>query len=205
MTRSSPLPLARLRALVDAYGANPDRWPAEERAAAAELLSTSPEAQRYRDAAAGLDALLALAREPEPPVALRDRILAGVPPRQADAAALPPRRHVPHPAIRPAAGRRQQTPARSAVLRRIVPAVLAAAGIALVLWSFDTSSPSPTPRHITVAEIGVYDVPTDVLLTGAGLDLLDDVPAFGCEGSGLGCLDPAPANHQSALTLEAYV
>lgn len=202
MTSSAPMPLARLRALVDAYGANPDRWPADERAAAERLLSTSPEARRYRDAAAGLDALLDLAREPEPPVALRERILAGVTPRRADAATPIARRHGPLLATRPAGTRRQRTTAGNTVLRRVVPAVLAAAGIVLVLWSvIRTDGTSPA---VTVAEIGIYAVPTDVLLTGPGLDLLDDVPVFGCEGSGLGCLDPAPANHQSALTLEAY-
>ncbi|MCK6554813.1 hypothetical protein L6Q96_09570 [Candidatus Binatia bacterium] len=205
MNETSPMPLARLRALVDAYGANPERWPAAERAAAEQLLRTSPEAQRYRDAAAGLDALLDLACEPEPSAALRDRILATTASRASNDDAPLPRRHAPHSAVRPATARRHHTGARNTILRRVVPAVLAAAGIALVLWSFTGTGPSQAPRPVTVAEIGVYDLPTDVLLTGAGLDLLDEVPAFGCEGSGLGCLDPAPANHQSALTLEAYV
>jgi len=40
--------LQRLQQLLDAYGANPERWPLEERAAALALLEHSTEAQAQR-------------------------------------------------------------------------------------------------------------------------------------------------------------
>ena len=42
MDHPSTMSLERLRALLDAYGANPDRWPPEERMAALALLEQSP-------------------------------------------------------------------------------------------------------------------------------------------------------------------
>jgi len=47
--------LDRVRTLLDAYGADPARWPAAERAAALELLARSPDARACRVAAARLD------------------------------------------------------------------------------------------------------------------------------------------------------
>lgn len=48
----------RLTALIDAYGADPKRWPADERAAGLLLLATSAEARAYAHEAEALDALL---------------------------------------------------------------------------------------------------------------------------------------------------
>jgi hypothetical protein len=48
----------RLRSLIDAYGAEPARWPADERAAALLLLAHSAEAQAYAQDAGVLDAVL---------------------------------------------------------------------------------------------------------------------------------------------------
>lgn len=50
--------LDRLTSLIDAYGADPERWPADERAAALLLLAESAEARAYAEDAAALDALL---------------------------------------------------------------------------------------------------------------------------------------------------
>jgi hypothetical protein len=48
----------RLRSLIDAYGAEPARWPADERAAALLLLANSVEARAYVHEAEALDAML---------------------------------------------------------------------------------------------------------------------------------------------------
>jgi hypothetical protein len=48
----------RLTSLIDAYGAEPERWPADERAAGLLLLANSAEARAYAHEAAALDALL---------------------------------------------------------------------------------------------------------------------------------------------------
>ena len=61
------LSLERAAALLDAYGALPDRWPEAEREAMLALLAKSPELRAQRDAAAGLDSLLDL-WDPQPQV-----------------------------------------------------------------------------------------------------------------------------------------
>ncbi|NBC33135.1 MAG: hypothetical protein GVY13_10720 [Alphaproteobacteria bacterium] len=71
--------LDRFAALVDAYGARPERWPATERPAALALLEVSAEARARRDEAAALDALLAESVVPAPAPALADAILARAP------------------------------------------------------------------------------------------------------------------------------
>ncbi len=50
--------LDRFRELMDAYGAEPARWPANERAAAEALLAVNTEAAQLRKRAGALDALL---------------------------------------------------------------------------------------------------------------------------------------------------
>ena len=50
--------LDRLERLLEAYGANPARWPPAERTPALELLEAMPELQGLRRQAAALDALL---------------------------------------------------------------------------------------------------------------------------------------------------
>jgi hypothetical protein len=59
--------LARFRALLGAYGAEPGRWPAVERASALALLEQSREAEAARNEAAQLDRLLDQAPRPAPP------------------------------------------------------------------------------------------------------------------------------------------
>src|SRR5262249_61702206 len=71
--------LDRFAVLLDAYGADPARWPDTERAAARALLDRSSEARARRDAAAALDALLDRAATVEPSSALAERILAQAP------------------------------------------------------------------------------------------------------------------------------
>ena len=61
------LSLERAAALLDAYGALPDRWPEAERETMLALLAKSPELRAQRDAAASLDSLLDL-WDPQPQV-----------------------------------------------------------------------------------------------------------------------------------------
>lgn len=57
--------LERFRALLDAYGARPELWPAEERPAALALRDVSPEARALFDAEIALDAEFAGVVDPE--------------------------------------------------------------------------------------------------------------------------------------------
>ena len=59
--------LARFRDLIGAYGADPRRWPPDERAEAEALLARSPEAAALQRPAAALDALLDRAPAPAAP------------------------------------------------------------------------------------------------------------------------------------------
>jgi len=193
MDHRSPMPLARFRALLDAYGAQPERWPADEREAARALLGQSPEAQRWRDTSARLDTVLDLA-PPEPASsALIERILAATP-QQPSAATH-----------RPAAARRaSRLTRRSRAWRYVGRALPLAAAAALVLWLLREAPQPPEHTPVTLAEIGSYDTPTDVLLDLPSIEALDRVPTFGCTSTGLGCLDagaPRPLSH-SALDLE---
>jgi hypothetical protein len=63
--------------LIDTYGADPDRWPEEQRAAALALCAGSPTAHQQWMAANRLDRLLAAARAPEPDPTREARIVAG--------------------------------------------------------------------------------------------------------------------------------
>jgi len=70
----------RFRAIVDAYGADPGRWPAEERAAAqAWAAQHRAAAEALLNEAAPLDAWLADATVAAPGVALTRRIAASAP------------------------------------------------------------------------------------------------------------------------------
>ncbi len=63
--------------LLDTHGADPDRWPEGQRAAALALCAASPAAHGEWMAARRLDGLLAAARAPVPDPARQARIVAG--------------------------------------------------------------------------------------------------------------------------------
>ena len=71
--------LARFEALLDAYGAEPRRWPADRRAAAEALLARSAEAQALHAAAARLDSLIDTAAVESAPAHLVGRVIAAAP------------------------------------------------------------------------------------------------------------------------------
>lgn len=56
--------LKRFRAIIAAYGVNPERWPSAERTTAKTFLTKSPEAQKLLGAASGLDTILDAAPKP---------------------------------------------------------------------------------------------------------------------------------------------
>ena len=66
----------RLEQLIEAYGASPRRWPADERAGAERLLAERPELRARLQAAGDLDHWLDLSPNPRPSMALHDRVLA---------------------------------------------------------------------------------------------------------------------------------
>ena len=70
----------RLAEILDAYGADPDRWPAGERDAAGALLAESTEAMALRDSAAALDTALSVVVAPAPSPELMAVILAAAEP-----------------------------------------------------------------------------------------------------------------------------
>ena len=67
------MPLDRFASLLDAYGAAPERWPEEDRAAAA-LLADSEDARTLRREAAPLDDALDLVEAPAPSPELARRV-----------------------------------------------------------------------------------------------------------------------------------
>lgn len=71
--------LARFSQLLDAYGAEPRRWPREEREAALRFLRTDARAAPLLTAAGEVDDLLLAFRVPAPSPALAAAALAGAP------------------------------------------------------------------------------------------------------------------------------
>jgi hypothetical protein len=79
----SPMDEARFQALLDAYGGDPRRWPADERAAAQAFAAAQPRSQALLDAARALDSALDVVDRPAPSDLLARRILAAAPRAQA--------------------------------------------------------------------------------------------------------------------------
>ena len=196
-----PLSLDRLRTLLEAYGADPERWPDAERAAARALLAHSPDARRWQAAHAQLDSLLDQTPVETAAPALVERIMS----------ALPPPARAAHGSVRPAAPRREPDPTgrparhRSRTWRYVAAAIPLVAAAAAVFWLRHVPTTVET-TPIEVAELDAYELPTDALLDFPNAGAFDDTPAFGCTGDGLGCVeeDPLP-NPQSALEMEKYV
>jgi hypothetical protein len=163
--------LERFSAMVEAYGARPERWPEAERAAALGLLERSPEAAAVRAAAARLDGLLDHVPTAAPSDALVARVLAGAPAQTA-------RRR---PAGRHGAARRSRARLVAAA------AVTFAAAASVALW---LAREGPEPQALApevVAQLGVYDVPTDALLSVTDAGLIDASPSVGCDDPVMDC------------------
>jgi hypothetical protein len=82
----------RLKTLLEAYGASPARWPAEERAAAEAMIASSEAARAAFAEAAILDSLLDQAAPPPPVDRLGWRLRGIGPKAEAVMASAPPRR-----------------------------------------------------------------------------------------------------------------
>ena len=155
----------RLLELIEAYGADPTRWPAVERAAATTLLEYSAAARAALEAAAALDRLLDAAPAAPPSPDLSARVLARAP---------------------GAAGRRARPPRR---IVAIVLPVAAAAGLLLWMAGPTTERVTPVPAGLLeTASLGDLTGPTDALLDFSDLDLADD-PDLSCEDSAFGCVE----------------
>lgn len=74
MTGPTNMRLDRFRALLEAYGAAPGRWPEDERAAATALLADSEDARTLHREAASLDDALDLVEAPAPSPELARRV-----------------------------------------------------------------------------------------------------------------------------------
>ena len=205
----SVMTLQRLQQLLDAYRANPEQWPWEERVAALALLAYSTEARAQRDAAAGLDALLDLAPVAQPSPELAARILAAVPAQETQAESP---RNEPVRLLR--AGQRHQPSAtrrsgksESPRRMRVWPALAVAVSLAVVLWGVRTLLPSrhELPSDV-IASLGVYTTPTDVLLQWPGVDILNTLPSVGCMDSELGCpaLNVSPGVESQSYARERH-
>jgi len=206
--RSSAMTLQRLQQLLDAYGANPERWPAEEHAAALALLAYSMEARTRQAEAARLDALLDLAPLAQPSVELLARVLAAAPAQKTRSKSTRNRLA----RVIPPGWRRQSSAERrdgnSAEARRI-PAwfpLAIAASLAIALWSVLTPTPRRELSSDVIATLGVYHTPTDALLQWPGVDLLNTLPSVGCMDSGLGCpeLNVSPESQSQSQAMERY-
>jgi hypothetical protein len=173
----------RLAQLLDAYGAAPYRWPPEEREAALALLANSSEARAECDRAARLDAVLDRAPAEQPSPGLAARVLAASPAKRMRAGRRPSLVR-----LGTGEGRSSTRSAHPRLWRYLATAAPLAAAATLVFW---LTRPLDLPRResmqLTIAELGAYQTPMDVLLEPPAFDLIDTVPSLGCTDSGLGC------------------
>ena len=166
--------LDRLGALLDAYGARPERWPDGERDAARARVAGARDVRARRDAAAALDAVLDRAPAVAPSAALAGRILAGAPhPR---VVSLPRRRRMP-----------------------VVAALGLAAAASLAVWLVRRADAPRALDPAALAQLDDYETPTDALLAAIDLDGDDTLPVFGCDDPEVDCDDAdAPPGRPSA-------
>lgn len=169
---------ARFDVLLDAYGADPERWPEEERAAALALLQRDPEARGLRAQAARLDALLAVAEPAKPSPALVARILAAAP--------------------SPAGAKRRplsflRIPKAAHAWRYVAAVAPLTAAAAVALWLVRAPEPTPQLSALSLAELGTYETPGDELLGIADVDLFNTDPWSDCPDALLGCPDTESA------------
>jgi hypothetical protein len=173
MTGRRPFDRARFGEILDAYGADPDRWPADEREAALGLMREDPAARALSERAERLDRALASLDDAEPSRDLVARVLAAVP---STARAMAPRRS---PSFARGGGRR--------AMRYAAAALPMAAAAALALWIIRAPE-REVPMAEALAALGTYETPGDELLTTSEVDLFSD-PWVDCPESVLGCID----------------
>ena len=137
--------LARFRELIGAYGAEPGRWPAEERAGAQALLGRSDEARALQREAATLDALLDQAPRPALPRLAAAALAARITARPQEPARS-------QGTIRPL-----WRPQETVWLRAVGLAAAAIIGFVVGTTQLaDIDEPAPSPAPIDVAEISPW-------------------------------------------------
>jgi hypothetical protein len=156
--------IERFTLMLDAYGANPDRWPDAERAGALALLEQSAPARELLRSAAALDTLLDRAPPATSDPELARRVLAGAPGAKV-------------------------VPLRPARRRGFVVALALAAAASLALWLVQRPAAPPALDPAVVADLGEYATPTDALASAGDFDSAGDVPVFGCEDPEVDCDD----------------
>lgn len=207
---ATPMTLRRLAALLDAFGARPERWPAAERAAALDLLRVSRAARRIQSEAAELDTVLDRAPAPAPSAALFDRVLAAnlgtaAPPTSSRTSMTSER---PPTHVRPVAASGASRPAAGhpgRYQRMLVGGASLATAAALTLWLALGSSPASAPivPAVPSVEVGSYSTATDVLLALDDLDLGSMAPIIGCNDAGdWGCPDLQVPEERSTADVE---
>jgi hypothetical protein len=183
--------LQRLSDLLAAYGGRVECWPEAERDAARALLERSAAAQAEYEAARRLDAALDAAPAFAPSADLETRILAAAPSVRAGRPAAPVA-----DGSRTRRGISRGT--RRGVGRWVAATALAAAAVTLWLRVPEPEPHRPAAAALTIAELGSYEMPSDVLLGSLDDDLATTVPTLGCDESGLGCLDAEPLDEVGA-------
>jgi len=190
--------LDRLRDVLDAYGAEPERWPTSEREGLAALIARSADARRLQADAARLDCVLDALPAAPPTPGLEDRILAAA---------------VASPAASPAVASLADVRARRAVHARrrtgwLAAALPLAAAAALAAWLVRAPDDAPDVQVVAVAvtlpatevdalldesalaSLGDYETPGDQLLAASNLDdVYQSAPWDGCTSADLGCLE----------------
>ncbi len=146
------LSLARLEALLAAYGAAAERWPEAERGAARALIDASPEARALVADAAGLDRALDALAAPAPSAALQRRLS----------------REMRVHGGRQSFGRAWRW-AMASLTPRPVWRVAAVAGVFLVGVAVGVGV-APNVRDANVADAGLPEAPIAVALVGGGGD-----------------------------------
>jgi anti-sigma factor RsiW len=151
---SHKLTLERFEQLLDRHGAELDRFPERDRAAAAELLAADPEARRLHAQAAALEAGLRGLPAPEPSAALRRAV-----------AEIPLRNPQPAPGV----------PSLSRLPPRRVFALFASAALMVALGALSATLTGPDPDLSPLAAESEQDEPAD-----DDLDILTEL-AFASE------------------------
>jgi len=196
-TQNPDTALHRLRDVLDAYGAAPERWPAAEREALSALLAGNADARRLGEDAARLDAALDALPAAPPSASLEDRIVAA-------ALAGPAAREV--ASLASARARREQRTRRgTGWLAAALPLAAAAALAAWLAVGTDRTPVVPVAEvavtmpatevealldESVLASLGDYETPGDELLASSKLDdVYQAAPWDGCTSGDLGCLE----------------
>jgi hypothetical protein len=160
MAEAKDVTMERLAALLDAYGAQPARWPAAEREAAEALIARSDAARDAFAEAARLDAALDAAAPPPPADRLAFRLRA----------LMPRRETVVTPAAMPAVRRRAAAWLASPLARAAAVAFAVLGGVGIGLAIPHGSAPETAPATVATAPQGAAAPQTAAFAENATFD-----------------------------------